>query len=95
MQDMPAQWQHGRANGAFCWWFGPGLLVAAVALALGKVAEVQTVLCSTILGLCANRQGSSLTTSTCSLARRCACTRWSWIVPSHGMAATHTWLHVM
>jgi len=60
-RDTLAQWQHMHANGASCRWPRPAVLGAAVALALGRVSEVQTVLCSTILGSCAHKQGSSLT----------------------------------
>ena len=54
------------------------------------------LLCSTILGTCANRQGFSFAWSACSLARRCACTRRPWILPLHGtVTTTQTWLYVM
>jgi len=88
MPDTPAHWQHARVNGASCQWPGPALLGAAVALTLGRVVQVQTVRCLTILRSCANRQESSLTLSVRGLVRRCACSRRPWIVPWHGTATT-------
>jgi len=59
----------------------------------GRVAEGAVL--DNIVAMC-QQAGHSLTGSACSLARRCAGTRWPWTVPLHGTATTtQTWLHVM